>query len=452
MESMTPHLHRAPRHAPSAEGGFALLTVVFLVLLLGGLSLGLLEEGLASRASVQHHEDNYQALATLEVGIAKAEVEVFTLVDSSTDGIGVVSGTYAAGDYEVTAVQDPDHEDRWTLTARGTRGMSTRRVEVGVRRRPYFNWSEGLFSKDTLDFGGDTYTDSYDSTVGPYVAVPHGQRGHLGSNGGISLTGTSVLIQGNAIPGPLQQVTTSGNPTITGDTAPREFPVEIPDSPIEEFEDALLNNNNASLLAGTGGPGGNGNYNGKGNGNAGGNGNGNGGGSGGVGGTLGNGGDNSYDPDAMTLYVKGTVTLTAGTYFFTDINMDSHGILVIQGAVRIYCTGNVDLTGGSVVNSGSPRDLQLFVHAYALPAGHTPPATPEIRLRGDSAIAAAIYAPASTLNIAGGCELFGAAVADTVIVQGDSAFHYDESLRDVATGGVSSLERLYWRELSPPVR
>jgi hypothetical protein len=48
--------------------------------------------------------------------------------------------------------------------------------------------------------------------------------------------------------------------------------------------------------------------------------------------------------------------------------------------------------------------------------------------------------------------LYGAAVAKTVWIHGNSGFHYDESLRDVATGGVSSLERLYWRELSPPVR
>ena len=60
----------------AAEGGIALLAVVFLVMLLAGLSFGLIEEGMAARTSVRHHESNLQALEILEAGIVRSVQEI----------------------------------------------------------------------------------------------------------------------------------------------------------------------------------------------------------------------------------------------------------------------------------------------------------------------------------------------------------------------------------------
>jgi hypothetical protein len=145
------------------------------------------------------------------------------------------------------------------------------------------------------------------------------------------------------------------------------------------------------------------------------------------------------------------VTLQAGTYFFSSITLGSHATLAVAGPVTIYCTGNVDLTGGTLANAGVPGDLRMFVAPYPLPAGNLVP-QPEIRLRGGSAISAVIYAPDATLDIGGGCELFGAAVAETVRVHGDCDFHYDVALGESSMVGVATIERLYWRDVSPPRR
>jgi hypothetical protein len=453
------------RPLPVAERGFALLVVVFLVLLLAGLSIALVEEGMASKTAVHHHETSLQALEILEAGLARATQEIRAQVDSGTDGIGTVSGELGDGSYSVTATPDAANPDRYVLTGTATKNLSRRTVEVGVRRRATGYWLEGLFSKDSLTFRGNTSTDSYDSRLGTYASQAVNGNGsyalaggHIGSNGSIDLRGSSVDIRGNAIPGPLHDVQTSGNPLITGDRMPREVAIEIDTIPLAVFQAALANNNNASLLAGNGGPGGNGNGNGNGGGgNGGGNGGGgNGGGGNGGGGNGGGGnggGQGSYNATTRALSVgnHATLTLQAGTYFFSSINLGSHATLQLAGPVVVYCTGNVDLTGGTVLNTGRPSDFRLFVAPYALPAGHFV-AQPEVRLRGGSAITAAIYAPDATLDLGGGCELFGAAVAESVRIHGNCDFHYDNALGALYGGSVATIERLYWRETSPPRR
>ena len=247
-----------PRRAAGAqdERGVILWAVSGLVLVLAGLSLGLLWEGMAEGMSIQHRQADVVALEICEMGIVQASLEIRALQDSGADGIGFASGSYSGGAYTVTAVQRVDYPDRWTLSARGAYRNSVKRVEVGLRRREHSDWAEGLFAKDGLTIHGTAQTDGYDSSLGTWQSQavnadaggPYALgKGHIGSNTTLRLTGTSGTIRGNAIPGPLHEVVTSGTPTIWGDTFPRRREIPVPDPLLADFEAALAVNDNASL-------------------------------------------------------------------------------------------------------------------------------------------------------------------------------------------------------------
>ena len=192
------------RHPPptprTRERGTVLVVVILAVLLLGGLSFAFLQEGLAEKASVDLRKSSLLALQISEKGAVESTLEILAQTDSGTDGIGHASGDFAGGEYEVAAVQNPDHPDRWTLSVRGTYGLSTRRLEIGLRRRAGGDFVEGLFAKDTLTFNGSTQTDAYDSRVGTYANQALNSDaggsyaeggGHVGSNRDVVLLSPS---------------------------------------------------------------------------------------------------------------------------------------------------------------------------------------------------------------------------------------------------------------------
>jgi hypothetical protein len=409
------------------ERGIAVLGVVFLVLLIGGLALGLLQEGIAARTALAHHETSLKALEVAETGLVRAEQEIRSQVDFGKDGIGAVTGKIDQGSYAVTAKADPVSVDRFVLTASGTRNLSTRRIEVGVRRRRDRRFVEALYSRDGLTFNGVTDTDAYDSSLGSYASqAVNGDAGgtyalyggHVGSNSAITLTGSSVFVRGNAIPGPLETVRRAGDPTVLGDMAPREFPIELAPTPAAEFVAAMNTNSNGTIVTG-----------------------------GGAGGRI------RYHAGSMSLTVTGgaTATLNAGTYFFRDLTVTGSSTLQTSGSVKIFVTGSFDTGGGTLVNLGRPQDLQVFAHPYALPAGHFPSST-LVRVRGGSGTAMALYGPEADFVLQGGGDFYGAAVARSVVVGGDARFHYDRSLGTLGAEGVATMERIFWRDLSVPRR
>jgi len=424
------------------ERGSVLIAVVLVVLVLGGLSVALLTEGLAEQASVSQRKSNLLALQICEMGLVQASMEIHAQRDSGTDGIGTVSGEYGGGTYEVTAVQSPTQPDRWILTARGEFAYGVRRIEAGIRRRENSDFVEGLFAKDTLTFNGTTQTDAYDSRLGTWPAQAVNADGsgtyadgggHIGSNGDIVLNGSSVTIRGNAIPGPLRATLMSGGPTVWGDVLPRRHEIQLDPATLAEFQTALATNDNAQLVPAAPGNGGNGN-----NGN----------------GKPGGGGSNPYNAMAMSLIANGQeiVTLGGGTYFFSTVRLTGQSALQIDGPTVIYVTGDFDVSGGGVVNSsGRPGDLIVYAHPYALPPGHTPTSS-QVKVRGGSQAAMAVYAPGAAISVAGNDDVFGAFIGETVTIAGNSKFHYDRALGDINTHSKVTLERLYWRDLDERLR
>ena len=413
----------------SGERGAFLLAVLVFSIVLGGLSLAFLQEGLAERTSVHHHETSMQALEIAEVGLVQAELEIRSLKDLQGDGIGTVSDAYGGGVFEVRSVQDPDYPDRWRLRSRGEQTHSVRNIELGVRRREGGYFIEGLFSRAELTLNGGVKTDSYNSQTGPWVNqalnVDSGGRyangrGHIGSNEGITLNGTDIHVRGNAIPGPLFRTDISGQSHVWGDIVPRRRELVLDPTDEQEFLDALASNSNGELEPG------------------------------GASALK----KNDYNPKTLALSVNAQthVVLNGGTYFFTDVVLGGGATLVIRGPSRIYVTGTFEVGGGSILNeSGVPTDCLVFAHPYKLPAGFEAK-SPQVKFNGGPKVALGLYAPYRDVTVGGGTDVYGSVIGGSVTVSGDPYFHYDEALRGVSGGTEVYLERLYWREVNLPRR
>jgi hypothetical protein len=121
----------------------------------------------------------------------------------------------------------------------------------------------------------------------------------------------------------------------------------------------------------------------------------------------------------LRLTGNSTQTLSPGTYWFTTVDMKGDSTLIIQPQVKIYVTGNIDLTGGTVTNSGAAAGFEIF----KVGAG-------SVRLGGGSLLKAHVYAPEADVRIHGTSSfgLHGWVIGRTLDIQGDSAIHYDETL------------------------
>ncbi len=404
----------------SGEAGMMIIVVSFVVILVAGLSLGFLTNGMAERTSVIHHETSMHALEIAEMGLVHAESRIRGKLAADSD---TLTDTYANGEYEVGIERDPVRRHRWTLKARSGKGLSERRIEVELRVFQLGDFTHGLFGKQSLDIRSTSTTDSFDSRLGPYLTQavnvdaygPYADAdAHAGSNGPVGLDGTSK-VRGDAIPGPLSTTTIVGDSSVLGDTVPLEQEVPIPDTPYDEFAAALASNNN---------------------------------------GEIGNGQGIQYNAATYSLRVNagGNVVLSGGTYFFTDLILQGGGMLTINGPSTFYVTGRLNVGGGQLVNpSGLAQNLIVNAHPYALPQGHNP-SDLQLVVNGSASTAMAVYAPERDIMVDGGSPFFGSIVGRSVTLQGGTQFHYDRALGDLSWDRKARVERVYWREATPPPR
>ena len=144
------------------------------------------------------------------------------------------------------------------------------------------------------------------------------------------------------------------------------------------------------------------------------------------------------------LTINGPVVFLATNHVGTSPNLiDLAGnasiALTTTGTLKIYTSGNIEASGNGMTNANAaPTTLQIY-GTNPTPGGQT------IRFVGNGSSSAAIYAPNATFQLRGNGNLFGAVVANTINLNGNAAFHYDESLGTTTSGNPFGIIR--WREL-----
>jgi Tfp pilus assembly protein PilX len=246
---------------------------------------------------------------------------------------------------------------------------------------------------------GGAKTDSYDSS-GSYAATVQSTSGDLGTNGTLSVSGGSTIINGTAY---LQTVTTGGCPaTFSNSVGPGVVQATVAMGGPRTFADPVYTNPSPALTAST-------NYN----------------------------ANQTLPPgNYSNIKVTGgkTLTLSPGTYNFnsltltggSDITVNPPGQVVLEIAGAGSPSNALDLSGGSVVNGGGV--LANFQIVYN--------GTGSINLSGGANSAAVVYAPNSPVSLTGGSPWFGAIVGNTFTDTGGAAVHFDRALlKNVQTVG-----------------
>ncbi|MGH8021204.1 MAG: DUF7305 domain-containing protein [Opitutaceae bacterium] len=311
--------------------------------------------------------------------------------------------------------------------ARPTLGPAiSKQIEVKLHRRSY--WAAGLVAKDKITFsGGNATVDSYISNDPNYSTgglYDSSKRRDHGSAGSIAVTTDAVSISNSDIWG---YVATGGsqpqagpNGTIRGEDTPSGVKIDT-DRITTDFTATLDPIEMPSLSSVALSPDIDGNA------------------------TLGAISTsttirvaNISNSNGKAIEILGDVTLLVMN------EVDIKGSLIVQpdSSLTIYVDGDFFAGGNGAINrTGLPESLIIY-GTNTTAGGQT------IKLHGNAALQAAVYAPNAALELKGGGNsgsMSGSAVANTVTITGNYDFHYDEALEELGSGNPFAVNK--WREL-----
>ncbi len=241
-----------------------------------------------------NHPDSYvDTLGQARTGIVSNYTDVLTAQPA------------AGGSYGVVATLIAMQPEVWEVVATARLGSVQRQVGALLYRQYDSLFPDALFGRRFATLNGNAYTDSYDSSQGPYGGANRSQSGNVHSNGNITLNGNAT-VKGDAVPGPNMAVSMNGNAAVTGSTDAAETPRVLPPVTLPS----------AAMLLG-----------------------------------------------ALQLSGNNTRTLTAGTYVATSMSITGNGKLIIDssgGPVNLFVTGSISVAGNGIANlSGVPQNFAL---------------------------------------------------------------------------------------------
>jgi len=317
----------------------------------------------------------------------------------------------------------------WVVKAQGNvAGARNAQVELKAKvenvANPTFGYAAFGVSPTcgSVTVGGNAGTDSYDSRFGSYATTQSNSDGDLGTNGNVTLMGTSTTIHGdvespNTGTGPTGTCTAgsvdalqySGGATVTQGTtqlpAPIPYPTPAAPSPAPPTTTQSISGNNnlcgtgANVISGC---------------------------------TVTGANQIDFGPGSYgNVSVNGnTLRLSAGTYTMNSLSFSGGATLqIVSGPVVLKLAGN-SLTGsapvldfgGSSQLINSTSDASNFQVVYG--------GTANINMRGGASAYGLVYAPNSNVGFNGGSDWYGAVVGNTIGDNGGVNLHYDRSLSD----------------------
>ncbi|MEO6710262.1 MAG: hypothetical protein ABI054_03715 [Planctomycetota bacterium] len=283
----------------------------------------------------------------------------------------------------------------------------------------FFVW--GAFGDTSLKMNSQGKIDSYDSVLGTYQSqVVNGSggnawandEGNIGSNGNIELK-QNALVKGNAIPGQSSTISVIGNASVSGSTANAGAAVSLPPIVVPSIPSSgnRTFSVNTSLAAG--------NYH--------------------FGRTVING--------TKTVTVTGPATLV-----FDSFEMKSNSNFRIDssaGEVQIYVIDNFIMNSNTLLASldYDPRDVHVNLLSDNIIDPGIVVKLDDVLLNSNGRLFGTIYAPDARVDIESNFEVFGAVVAEEVILSSNSRVHYDEALGRILAPGAQRYTLLTWRAM-----
>jgi len=335
-------------------------------------------------------------IAKIEDGLAN---DTLSLSGSSVT-VNYISPTGFSFD-TITALTQVGATSDYSFQVTGHSSNANSTIEVVIVRESTFQY--GAFGDEKLDMKSHGAVYSYDSSVTPNpVPADSTGEGDVGSNGEVIVhNGTYIdgdVGLGDDDAGTEAVYTATGTPTVTGEDAdvPRVDPDPlgvIGGDLADDFVTYSAVNNNADV------------------------------------GIAGN---------TISLNNGDTLTLTAGNYYLTSIELKNGSTLNIDssgGDVNIYLTGGLDAKNGSSVNvTGDPTDFSLFSNS-----------TDGIDFKHGSAFKGTVYAPYASVVVKNSANVYGMIWANEVDIKNSGELYFDTALKDKWLDDTVSI--VSWREI-----
>lgn len=385
------------------DKGFILITSYLLLSVLSLYSLALFSRNSTFLQATERNQNKMVAFNMAESALDEAIVQLAT--NSAYTGTGTytsMDSSSVSGGYQVTvsspattpdglpnadttirqiSVQGYAPSDTTTATA-----YETRSVTAYVEVKPPSLFDFAVFAKDDVQINGNSTSiiDSYNSTNADYDPNNPGLNGDVGTDSiaaaTLSLIG-NVIVKGDGMVGPSGDpaavIDMGANTTMTGTQSAADSP--------QDFQ--------AEAASGT-------------------------------------------DLGALTISGQTNYPLEAGSYTVSSLSITGQGKLTLNGAVKLYVTGTVNIAGQGVATSSNlPANFLLFATTSA-----------SVSLAGGGSLYAGVYAPLSVVSNTGGGELFGAVVSKEYQQSGNGKIHYDEALNEIVSSGNNKVSMQSWEE------
>jgi len=396
--------------------GIATIVGLIVIMVLSILASVLLRRGIVNSHVTEVFIDQKRAFWAAEAGVEKA---IWELNNGSWNGWTTQGNNKilqdsmgSAGDYDVTVYDYSNPtlriEASGFLPNRAAANPITRKIELIATQMSTSLFEYAAYSEGTLSMLGQAFTDSYDSSLGPYGGANVGSLGDVGSNTEVSPSGRAYVNGDVSIP-------------VDGDVPDAQYysgSVEEENNP--PLEEVSVPENLASLPDG---------------------------GSLSSSTTL-NPGDYKYwminlaSSNKITLVGPINLYLTGGT----SISVSGQAEIIVDpnstGPVNIYFDGDVNLSGQGITNATSiPSNLIMY---------GTNSVSQNINLAGQNDFYGAVYAPTSTMNLSGQGRIYGAFVGNEVSISGQGGVHYDVQLGSAGGAAVSRYVITAFRDTQSP--
>jgi len=226
---------------------------------------------------------------------------------------------------------------------------------------------------------GSISTDSFDSSIASYSSTTANNNGDLCSGRGIVVEG-SFEIHGDVMNGFGYELLVNGTSgEITGLTTSNMNGVKHP--PVD-FGDIRSFNDNGTI-------------------------------------GLTDGGRSPWTKTGKGIRIAANDNLGigGGRYYFDSIALTGGATITLGGPSTFYVSGSIDAAGGSFLNiGGDPSTLSIISSGTS------------VKLAGGTDFAGSLLAPYAQVSLLGNMVFSGALVGKTLVLDGDTQIHVDESL------------------------
>ena len=390
--------------AQTSRRGFALISVLLVMIVMSGLLVSMLSTSLSVSRKLDQVGDTEGALAAAEAGLA-ASLHAFRLTGSPDVGSRTDPRILGTGVYWVRAQTLPDGSfDLLSvgLSGAGRRALRAVLTNSAIKETKY---PFALFSLEDLTVGSSVVIDSWNPHLGTSYAdqlgTPSNHLATTGTNGNISL-GPSSNIQGDAYAGVTGTVSdpTSVSGTVDNQSEPTVLDPVIEPDYFHLYKTVFTISNSHGFHG------------------------------------------ESWEITDLTIETGGTLRMNGPTRWkFTNLTMKPGSKIVMNttnGPVDVYVDGVLNMDSNSSIETGEGPSNQITWYLTGGP-------DQVVDFAPNSQFYGRLYAPEADITVRSNFHIYGAVTARKITLDSNVQFTYDASIiNEIAIKSASgaALERI----------